>query len=1769
LAQLPFVPYPLTVHAAISGDEPPDEGDWLVEQNTTLSDEVVLLNGNLTITNSSVLTFDNVTLRLNSTFPDQFSILVEPGSTFHINGSRLSEAQGFDYGFVYQAGSNGNLTHSQVTHAGGPSGGLAIHDPEVTVSNTTFDNSTVGVVLHAGAKLFDNRFENNSVGVGLYEVNATNNIAVDNEFIDQSLARVRHYLTRQVQVTDQEDNIVPAATVELNDTLGHNWIVAYTNSSGQVEPVTLSDWEITPGGAHRGLEPYVLTASKQGRSNSTQVQPSNTSVLSVELPLGPDLMIAPQDIQFNVLTDEGGLLVSSHSDWLWMDTDEPPEDWVDPEYDDSEWDRAPAPFGAGTNFEETATEWGTDFPDADDQALFRHHFNVTRPASVVTLKLAVADGAMAYLNGERLVNDLGGQDNDNNRGASHWDYITGEKPSGSEAINPSLLVVGENVLAVRVADDGRANFFDAELEALYEEEAEETIVNRTVIVKATVHNQGIEVANDAQVRLLDNGAEVSTETVRVNAGGNRTVTFDWVAAPAGNHTLKVVADPDKAISEENETNNRAQRDFFVGVFGLELAGEVNDQAITFNRTARFNFTVTNVGTIEDEASLLPRGVPEGWEASLDQDPVNLEPGESRNVTLSVHPERGADTGNYTMKLLAVSSYQEPEYETGVLSGRDNGTVYRCRTWGDGSEIPEDWYEPAFNDSAWNLSAAPFGNQRNAGIDPATHWETVDGVDDYLTLRHSFSFTNDQPLNGARINVAYNNAFIVYLNGHEVRDCTGWGGGCYNGNVTYWDQRVEFDPELLVEGENLVAIMGVDSTYQGGDGNQWLDLELVVELQPGVMENVTVDILPTHDFDLEPSGAQHDHPTNTTVVYPLSIINFGHFNETLSAELNIHNITGNWTARLTNTSLDLNAGATGNLGIEIFGDAALEAWDHLNLTVDLWFQDRPWIDRTYHLDLTAEPPYHEFDLDDNSIDTEQYNGTIVTHYIEINNRGNVEDLFVAELSVLNMSGDWEASLATTNLSIHAYSEGELGIIVEAAEELRYMDFLNLSVDIYIKEAPWLQHTFLLNLTPVFNDNKPPRTRMVDLDQWVRNSTVSVGWEVTQDAGDTTHFYIYRQTEDPNGTLSGYSLWGTYPVSVTSAQMEVEHGWGYYLYSLGQDASSNMELDPGIHDIHFRVDLEPPHSQLWLEELGQGVIQGLTNHTELTLNWEPVNFTATTDTDYDYTIETRNRTGDGQFGPWSPITGLVDISIQQGDHYPLDGRLYQYRSIATDQAGWVENKTGWDVQVTIDATPPATSLDDLAAITITSQLTMDVLYDDKDDVAKLQVQYAHFPEGTPPISYTWLNGGNFQGVTIPDELTFSDLSDGRQYLFRLAATDANNNRQRLDGLLEQYIGNGSHDQFFQLSKLPLPAPSVPYSHVSVVVKGVEDEELLEYFERDDMPAGKNTAFHLDYETGTIHFGDPTTGYIPPNGTRLYITYDAYDAWTIVDTNPPEPPSAIHRYNFDAGTGTATLSWHPSNSKDVEAYRLEQALDKAGPWSEVGTIPAPAENRDINDIVVEGLSAATTYHFRVIAIDRADWESVPNAPVTVNENPITSDGDDDDDGSGSGLLAVLLLVAVAIVGAMAFMLNKRRLDPAPSEGEGPSQVAPGAVVPVAEDKEPSKSIAPTTPTVPATPTASTTSTAPAVTTSPATTTATTTVEAVVEEPKDEPVDGSENEISCSACGSFNEPGPEGQKMACPACGQLTDEAEMPIETTETAGETTDEEPSASTEPADNSAQ
>ena len=198
-----------------------------------------------------------------------------------------------------------------------------------------------------------------------------------------------------------------------------------------------------------------------------------------------------------------------------------------------------------------------------------------------------------------------------------------------------------------------------------------------------------------------------------------------------------------------------------------------------------------------------------------------------------------------------NDFENGDPVTIVSSGKDDATAYNYNFYDDDNDdcdqqscIPENWYAVDFDDSNWNSSAAPFGNYDLDGVSPGTNWQSEDGsndhvLNDHVIIRHEFTYSNEYEAIGAILNVAHNNYYIAYLNGNLIRNCYSYqsNSNCYEGDAAYWDNILTYDgssqsgpnPDWLVGGTNVLAILGYDISW-GGDSDQWLDVELVVNVQ---------------------------------------------------------------------------------------------------------------------------------------------------------------------------------------------------------------------------------------------------------------------------------------------------------------------------------------------------------------------------------------------------------------------------------------------------------------------------------------------------------------------------------------------------------------------------------------------------------------------------------------------------------------------------------------------------------------------------------------------------------------------------------------------------------------------------------------------------------------------------------------------------------------------------------------------------------------------------
>ena len=193
-------------------------------------------------------------------------------------------------------------------------------------------------------------------------------------------------------------------------------------------------------------------------------------------------------------------------------------------------------------------------------------------------------------------------------------------------------------------------------------------------------------------------------------------------------------------------------------------------------------------------------IPNDWDYTFSPSIASLSPNESMDVKLKITTSDTAQAGNYSIFPTIISQYYSQTINTLIHSGSSNSTEYHYAIW-NGSDFPDDFYEINYNDSMWEVGAAPFGNDELRGIEPNTLWQTDDTNYTYITARHWLNYTGSLDFSELRIKIAHDDYYKVYLNEKLIRDCfSGWGCG---GDGRYWEDTITINSSWLNNGNNLI------------------------------------------------------------------------------------------------------------------------------------------------------------------------------------------------------------------------------------------------------------------------------------------------------------------------------------------------------------------------------------------------------------------------------------------------------------------------------------------------------------------------------------------------------------------------------------------------------------------------------------------------------------------------------------------------------------------------------------------------------------------------------------------------------------------------------------------------------------------------------------------------------------------------------------------------------------------------------------------------------
>jgi parallel beta-helix repeat protein len=134
-----------------TGDYPPPvEGDWVVINATHVSNETIVLNGDLIVEENSTLILDSVTILFNSSLTNPKGIFVDWGSTLNIYHSNITTLKGL---YTFDIFGNMSLEDSLISNV---TGGIFIEFGNVIIDNCTIYNNIDFAISAFGNPLITN-----------------------------------------------------------------------------------------------------------------------------------------------------------------------------------------------------------------------------------------------------------------------------------------------------------------------------------------------------------------------------------------------------------------------------------------------------------------------------------------------------------------------------------------------------------------------------------------------------------------------------------------------------------------------------------------------------------------------------------------------------------------------------------------------------------------------------------------------------------------------------------------------------------------------------------------------------------------------------------------------------------------------------------------------------------------------------------------------------------------------------------------------------------------------------------------------------------------------------------------------------------------------------------------------------------------------------------------------------------------------------------------------------------------------------------------------------------------------------------------------------------------------------------------------------------------------------------------------------------------------------------------------------------------------------
>ena len=539
-------------------------------------------------------------------------------------------------------------------------------------------------------------------------------------------------------------------------------------------------------------------------------------------------------------------------------------------------------------------------------------------------------------------------------------------------------------------------------------------------------------------------------------------------------------------------------------------------------------------------------------------------------------------------------------------------------------------------------------------------------------------------------------------------------------------------------------------------------------------------------------------------------------------------------------------------------------------------------------------------------------------------------------------------------------------------------------------------------PILIDSSAPSTKVNENGFYKNSTTIPLTWKEISNDGDLEGFYLYYQVKD-GSSLGDWMLYGYYNSTYTT-NFTAENGKIYRFRTVGMDIYGNKEIK-GTYDTEVKIDMDLPRSELWLSE---GNVQ-YTNLNGVTINWREND----TSDIQGYFIEFKE-IKDDTWQNYGLFTGIGEYWFE-----PESDGTYLLRSRSIDFSGNKEVKNFPDITITFDRIKPVVSLNQLSQFRDANDLTLSIK-DQSENLSSLNIEFARLNENNEDI----LDWKPFEEEWTNDNFVIRNLVDGYTYYFRIKPTDYAGNEYSREEFEFVFDYDDNESKEIQLPTIPLkPVMTGKIKNVEIIVdenlNGVYDKILQEY-NGNDLSGMKANQYWINYNDGTLIFGDGDVGYLPPVNSSVSVTYSGYDLSTTIDNKPPMPVQNVgYTLNED---NNVTIEWNEPD--DAVSYLIESRNNFSRPWELLDNI-----NYTKNKMTYEITNLSGGFHYyRIISVDRMGYQ---NANMEGEILEIFIENENINIASNSSGNSVLnnyyviftgLLVLTAITSAAYFFRNKK---------------------------------------------------------------------------------------------------------------------------------------------------